>query len=170
MTWSPTISPGAESPSSGYSNLSRCQHRAWEERPPRFGTGSGEPPRVFAEALFPDAIEPLLTPPNVESRIDGDRLQVTVRFPKASGEESGRIWWFHDRAPDGSPDYLKELIPSENSKPMERAPETGAWQATIPFESGVERIDFFSNHRKTLRYKDRAFPTYLSSPYTRVER
>ena len=48
--------------------------------------------------------------------------------------------------------------------------ETGAWQVTIPFESDADRIDFFSNHRKTLEFEDYTFPTYLSTRYTRVER
>ena len=127
-------------------------------------------PAFLLKHFFPDAVEPFLTPPVVDSKIEGESLHVTVRFPEGSGEESGRIWWIQNRSPDGSPGYLQNLIPPENSRAMERNSESGAWQVTIPFESGVERIDFFSNHRKTLKFNERAFRTYLSSPYTRVER
>ena len=120
--------------------------------------------------FFPEAVEPLLESPKVETQVDGDSLHVTVRFPEGSKEEIGRIWWILNRAPDGSPGYLQEMIPSENSKAMTRNSETGAWQVTIPFESDADRIDFFSNHRKTLEFEDYTFPTYLSTRYTRVER
>ena len=32
----------------------------------------------------------------------------------------------------------------------------------------ASHIDFYSNHRKTIRYRAESYPTYISSPYTRV--
>jgi hypothetical protein len=39
---------------------------------------------------------------------------------------------------------------------------------TIDLGFDANQIDFFSNHRKTISYKSRKYPTYISSPYTRV--
>lgn len=117
--------------------------------------------------FFPESVkQPLLTPPRIETRVDGKRLKVTVRFADNSGEESGRIWWISDRGPDGSPSYLKELIPNENSMEMKR--EGTAWVAEIPIASGAKHLDVFTNHRKIIDYQDQKLRTYLSSPYTRV--
>lgn len=119
--------------------------------------------------FFPEKVGPLLTPPGVQTKIDGDTLKVTVRFAPGSGEESGRIWWIHDRAPDGSPKYLSELIPAENTAEMLHDKKRGVWTADIKLVRKTSRIDFFTNHRKTLRYEDKPYATYLSSPYTRVK-
>ena len=96
-------------------------------------------------------------------------LEVTVRFPAGSGEESGRIWWMFNRASDGSPRYLSELIPDANSAEMIHDSDRGQWKAEIKLNPGASRIDFVSNHRKTVHYGGRAYATYLSCPYTRVE-
>ncbi|MGB0596575.1 MAG: hypothetical protein ACPGLY_07800 [Rubripirellula sp.] len=120
--------------------------------------------------FFPDEMtESLLSPPTIQTQIDDSILKVTVRFTPDSGEESGRIWWINDRGPDGSPRYLKELIPNENTKEMVRHAEQGTWTAEIKIDSATSRIDLFSNHRKTLHFREQRYPTYLSSPYTRVE-
>lgn len=120
--------------------------------------------------FFPDEMtESLLSPPTIQTQIDDSILKVTVRFTPDSGEESGRIWWINDRGPDGSPRYLKELIPNENTKEMVRHAEQGTWTAEIKIDSATSRIDLFSNHRKTLHFREHRYPTYLSSPYTRVE-
>ncbi|MEM7698387.1 MAG: hypothetical protein AAF236_08295 [Verrucomicrobiota bacterium] len=119
--------------------------------------------------FFPDEVtEPLLDPPAVETEIEGAVLKVTVTFPPDAGDESGRAWWIFDRGDDGSPRYLQELILDKNTSVMNRDPESGSWIAEIPLEPGAARIDFFSNHRKTLSFRDRKIPTYLSSPYNRV--
>ena len=52
---------------------------------------------------------------------------------------------------------------------VERAVSRNVWTAEINLKAGASRIDFFSNHRKTIRYRGRPLPTYMSSPYTRVE-
>ena len=52
---------------------------------------------------------------------------------------------------------------------MIRDPEHGQWKAEIKLKPDASRIDFFSNHRKTVRYAGEAYVTYLSCPYTRVE-
>jgi hypothetical protein len=118
--------------------------------------------------FFPKKVEgALLTPPIVQHVVKGKTIEVTVSFPEASKEESGRIWWIFDRAPDGSPDYLTEMIPDDQTMEMKR---TGnRWTATIKIDPKASRIDFFSNHRKTLRYEENSYRSYLSSPYTRVK-
>jgi hypothetical protein len=120
--------------------------------------------------FFPDEFaESLLAPPAIETQIENDILRVTVRFPRNSGDETGRIWWINNRGPDGSPRYLKELIPEENSKEMTRDVKRGVWTTEIKIDSSASRIDIFSNHRKTIKYRGLSYPTYISSPYTRVE-
>lgn len=120
--------------------------------------------------FFPDQVsESLLSPPRIQTQIDDDILKVTVRFAPDSGEETGRIWWINDRGPDGSPRYLKELIPNENTKEMVRHAEQGTWTAEIKIDPEASRIDLFSNHRKTLHFQEHDYPTYISSPYTRIE-
>jgi len=122
---------------------------------------------AFLLEHFFDEVDPLLTAPTMEHQREGDTLRVKVRFKANSGEESGRIWWIYDRPIDGSRGYLSEMIPDKNWADMRK--EKGAWVATIKLDPKAKRIDFFSNHRKTIRYKERHYRTYLSSPYTRVE-
>ncbi|MDG2223511.1 MAG: hypothetical protein P8L85_19170 [Rubripirellula sp.] len=120
--------------------------------------------------FFPDEMtESMLSPPTIETELDEDILKVTVQFAPHSGEETGRIWWINDRDPDGSPRYLKELIPDENTKEMVHHAEQGTWTAEIKIDPTTSRIDLFSNHRKTLQFREGRYPTYLSSPYTRVD-
>ena len=119
--------------------------------------------------FFPDEIEPLLEPPVLESEMTAGGLEVMVRFPEGSNEETGRIWWIENRPYDGSPGYLEQLIPGENSRAMVRGEGAdGAWRVTIPVTESAIRIDVFTNHRKTLVFRGRELKTYLSSPYTRV--
>ena len=118
--------------------------------------------------FFPDKTKgDLLTPPQVKSEIKDKTLKVSVSFAPGSGEESGRIWWIYDRAPDGSPNYISERIPDNQTMEMEKI--GNQWTATIKLDPKAKRIDFFSNHRKTLRYKETIHRTYMSSPYTRVQ-
>jgi hypothetical protein len=122
--------------------------------------------------FFPDEVSAtLLSPPSVEHEIvdDGDALEVIVRFPKDADEESGRLFWMFDRAPDGSPKYLSEPIPDDNFAEMHHDRRRGVWVAEIELDSNARRIDFFSNHRKTIHHGDKGYRTYISSPYTRVE-
>jgi hypothetical protein len=119
------------------------------------------------EHFFED-VEPLLTAPTVKHQVEGDSLNISVRFAPNSGEESGRIWWINNRALDGSPDYLKVDIPEENWAEMQYDQKRGVWQVTVPLDPEATRIDFFTNHRKIIRYQDQEYSTYLSSPYTRV--
>ena len=127
-------------------------------------------PAFLLRHFFPDEVaEPLLTPPAMETKITEDVLKVTVRFAPNSGEKSGRIWWMNDRGPDGSPRYLKELIPDQNTKEMTRDAERGVWTVEIQLDSKASRIDLFSNHRKVITYRENTYPTFISSPYTRLE-
>ena len=121
--------------------------------------------------FFPDETSgPLLAPPSVETEIvDGNALEVLVRFPEDAGEESGRIFWMFDRAPDGSPRYLTELIPEDNFAEMRRDRRRGLWVAEIELEAKAAHIDFFTNHRKIINHRDKSYRTYISSPYTRVK-
>jgi len=121
--------------------------------------------------FFPEETSgPLLVPPSVEHAIvdNGRALEVRVRFPAGAKAESGRIFWMFDRAPDGSPRYLSELIPDDNFAEMRFDRRRGLWTAEIELKPGAARIDFFSNHRKTIRYRGQPYRSYLSSPYTRV--
>ncbi len=51
---------------------------------------------------------------------------------------------------------------------MKRATKRGGWTAEIQLDPRASRIDFFSNHGKTVRYQGKGYRTYISSPYTRV--
>ena len=120
--------------------------------------------------FFPEQVQGmLLLPPTISHSIESGILKVMVRFPEKSPAESGRIWWIFDRAPDGSPRYLNELIPNKNVSEMKYDSTIAAWTAEIALKAGISRVDFFSNHRKTIRHKDEAYATYLSCPYTRVQ-
>lgn len=121
--------------------------------------------------FFPEQMSGvLLPPPRVEHSIVEDHvLEVLVRFPPGSDEESGQIWWMYDRAPDGSPDYLNEMIPEENSVEMHYDRGRGLWVFEMELDPEASHIDFFSNHRKTIRHGSVSYATYISSPYTRVE-
>ncbi len=121
--------------------------------------------------FFPGQVSAsLLAPPKVESTLkNGNALEVVVRFPEGSMEENGRIWWMFDRAPDGSPEYLSELIPDDNFAEMQFDRERGAWVAEIELSPQAKQIDFFTNHRKSIRFGDQTYRTYISCPYTRVK-
>lgn len=120
--------------------------------------------------FFPEQVsEPLLSPPAVTTEINGDKLKISVRFPEGAKEQSGRIWWMNNRAPDGSPNYMKELIPDENTAEMTHHPQEGTWTAEIEIKPGTKHIDLFSNHRKVLQFNDGDYKTYISSPYTRIQ-
>jgi hypothetical protein len=112
--------------------------------------------------------EGLLPPPTVKSKADKDKVQITVTFPKGAKAESSRIWWMYDRGPDGSAAYIAELFPKDKAAPMKFSPKENSWSATLALEPGKKHIDFFSNHRKTIRRGGRTYTTYISSPYTRV--
>ncbi len=118
--------------------------------------------------FFPGQVEPLLPSPTVAQDVVDGRLEVRVRFPAGAGEESGRIWWMFDRPIDGSPGYLSRLIPDDQSIEMKFDSTTKTWHASIPLDPKASRIDFFSNHRKVIRYGGARHATYVSSPYTRA--
>jgi hypothetical protein len=73
-----------------------------------------------------------------------------------------------DRYPDGSAAYVREDFPNDQWKDMKRHPK-GGWTVSVELKKGASRIDFFTNHRKTLRFKEDRLPTYRSSPYVRVD-
>ena len=83
--------------------------------------------------------------------------------------ESGRIWWMYDRGPDGSADYIRELFPDDQFKQMKYNAQKNVWTVEIGLEANDSNIDFFSNHRKTIHYKSKDYPAYISSPYTRLQ-
>ena len=124
---------------------------------------------LLLQHFFPDEFKsPMLAPPEVETEVLDGTLQVTVRFPKGAGEETGQIWWIYNRAPDGSPQYLQQLIPEDHTKPMSGVTGGGIWRTEIALDPTASRIDIFTNHRKTFNYQGRPYKTYISSPYTRV--
>ena len=112
--------------------------------------------------------EGLLPPPAVQSKVDRDNIQVTMVFPKGAKAENGRIWWMYDRGPDGSAAYIAELFAEDQAAPMKFNPKENSWSATLTLKSGKKHIDFFSNHRKTIRRGGRPYNNYISSPYTRI--
>jgi hypothetical protein len=124
---------------------------------------------AFLLTHFFDGPERLLEPPSIRTQQEGRRLQVSVRFPEGSVAETGRIWWLYDRAPDGSWGYLRHLIPDDQWSEMQFDPTERTWTAEIELERGASTIDLFSSHRKTIRHESRPYPTYISSPYTRVQ-
>jgi hypothetical protein len=93
---------------------------------------------------------------------------VTVQFKPGSKAESGRIWWMYNRGPDGSHAYIRDLFPDDQWQDMKYDAGNKVWTAHIDIETEASHIDFFSNHRKTIQYKSKDYPTYISSPYTRV--
>lgn len=124
---------------------------------------------AFLFQHFFDDFEGRLPTPIVRSERKDDRLLVSVEFPVGAGAENGRIWWIYDRGPDGSHAYLEGRIPDEQSKSMKRSADSNTWMAEIPLAPGYKRIDFFSNHQKSLSYQDQVLETVISSPYQRVD-
>ncbi len=118
---------------------------------------------------FFDDVPPLLKPPTVTTKRTGRQLEVTIKFADGVRAESGRIWWIYNRAPDGSAAYLAETFPADQWKEMKSVAGGNTWTTTIELASNKARIDFFSSHRKTIRYRGRPFPSFISCPYTRVE-
>lgn len=134
---------------------------------PKAGKGARNRDALLLNHFF-EGTEPLLEPPSVNARQKGGKLRVAVKFPKGSKAESGRIWWMYDRAPDGSAAYIRDMIPDDNWQDMNFDTELKAWIAEIELDASASHIDFFSNHRKTITYKSNTYPTYISSPYTRI--
>ena len=112
---------------------------------------------------------PMLQSPKVKAERVGDKLEVFVSFPKGSEEETGRIFWMFDRYPDGSAAYVREDFPHDQWKDMKRDLKGGEWTVSLDLPKDVSKVDFFTNHRKTFRFKEDYLPTYRSSPYVRVE-
>ena len=118
--------------------------------------------------FFDDFEGSMLEAPDVSSELIGDKLKVSVKFKVGSKTESGRIWWIYDRGPDGSAAYIRELFPDDQWADMKRDESAETWTVEIPIEESHQTIDFFSNHKKNLKYRDADLQTYLSSPYQRV--
>ena len=112
--------------------------------------------------------EPLLESPKVSYHRDNNAINITVTFEPDSHEESGRIWWMYDRGPDGSSAYIRELFPEKQWKDMEPGQQPATWTTQIEIESGATHIDFFTNHLKTIHRESNTYPTYISSPYNRI--
>ncbi|MBH53159.1 MAG: hypothetical protein CMI18_02300 [Opitutaceae bacterium] len=110
----------------------------------------------------------LLSPPEVSHNRLGDALEVKVQFASENPAESGRIWWMFNRGIDGSASYLNVPFPDDQWLEMKFDMKNGMWTATIPLNDGAKTIDFFSNHRKTIRYRGEDYYSYLSSPYSRI--
>lgn len=113
--------------------------------------------------------DPLLTPPETTFEIKDGFINVQVKFTADSKAESGRIWWIYDRGPDGSAAYIRDLFPDDNCKDMNFDPDSMSWNTKIKLDPKAKQIDFFSNHRKSIRYQTSKFSNYISSPYTRVQ-
>jgi hypothetical protein len=123
---------------------------------------------AFLLQHFFEDLEPMLESPSIDYDVKGGTLLVAVRFKPDSKAESGRLWWMYDRGPDGSAAYIRELFPDDQWQAMKCDARKNVWTAEIDLDASASHIDFFSNHRKTIRYKSKDYPTYISSPYTRV--
>jgi hypothetical protein len=124
-------------------------------------------PAFLMDHFFKD-MDALLEAPVLTYEIKDSTLKVTVKFKPGSGENSGRIFWMYDRAPEGSVAYLKELLPEDQWKEMAYEEEE-AWIVEIALPDQAASIDFFSTHGKVVHRKSNTYQTYLSSPYTRVK-
>ena len=123
---------------------------------------------AFLLQHFFGGLEPMLEPPSVDYKVNGKKLLIAVKFKPGSKAESGRIWWIYDRGPDGSAAYIRELFPDDQWKEMQYDAGKNVWAVEIDLKANTSHVDFFSNHRKTIRYKSKDYPTYISSPYTQV--
>ena len=123
---------------------------------------------AFLLQHFFEGVEPMLESPSVNYEVKGGKLLVAVKFKPGSRAESGRIWWMYDRGPDGSAAYIRDLFGDDKWKEMKYDAAKSVWTAEIDLEANASHIDFFSNHCKTIAYKSKDYPTYISSPYTRV--
>ncbi len=115
---------------------------------------------------FFDEVAPMLPAPTIATEISDGTLSIRTSFLNGESAESARLFWIVDRPSDGSPGYIKELIPHENWSEMEFV--DGAWQASIPLPADATHIDIFANHEKTISYRGTHLATWTSSPYTRV--
>jgi hypothetical protein len=124
---------------------------------------------AFILGHFFDDLEARLEPPSVNSEITDGKLIVNVCFEDGQKAESGRIWWLYDRGPEGSAAYLWKRIEDDHFLDMKFDADNNIWTAEIDLDKNVtSHIDFFSNHRKTISYKNKELKTYISCPYTRV--
>ncbi len=73
-----------------------------------------------------------------------------------------------DGGPDGSAGCIRELFPDDQWKETKYDAAKNVWTVEIDLEANASNIDFFSNHRQTIKYKSKDYPTYISSPYTRL--
>ncbi len=117
---------------------------------------------------FFEGVEPMLDSPSVDYRRRNGKLLVEVRFPNGSTAESGRIWWMFNRGPDGSQAYIRDLFPDDLWQDMEYDGTRNVWTTEIGLKPGASHVDFFSNHLKTINYRNKSYSTYISCPYTRV--
>ncbi|MHC5191375.1 MAG: carboxylesterase family protein [Planctomycetota bacterium] len=124
---------------------------------------------AFILGHFFDDVEPMLKPPSVNSELTDGKLIVNVCFEDGQKAESGRIWWLYDRGPEASAAFLWQRIGKDDWSDMKFDEEKKVWTAEIRLDKNAKsHIDFFSNHRKTISYKNKELKTYISCPYTRV--
>ena len=111
--------------------------------------------------------KPLLEVPQVDYLVENNELKVKIKFP-TDVAVSGKIWWMHDRAYDGTIQYLDEKISDDHWKALEYNQEDKSWYATIDVEDNITTIDFFANFKKTVNYNSTNYNTFITSPYTRI--
>jgi len=145
---------------SGHSGLRKCKSRDWRQQ---------NLPAFLLNHFFKDEVDPMPITPSVEYEKLGNKLLVKVKPAENSKAETGRIWWMFDRGPDGSSAYIDVFFPEDQWKDMVFDKKLGVWTAEIELPKGKKHIDFFTNHRKTIKYKSKNYCTYITSPYTRVE-
>ncbi len=109
------------------------------------------------------------SPPEITYKQTGNKIIINVKPPSGNMTGYGRIWWMFDRGSYGGAAYLNELFPPENWTDMDYDSSNQSWTAEIEVIPGASTIDLFSNHGKVLNYREKAFQTYISSPYKRIE-
>ena len=68
-----------------------------------------------------------------------------------------------------SPVGERAVVPTKQRRPAARVYRSLLGDSLIEVDAQAKRIDFFTNHRKTIRYNGKDYATYISCPYTRVE-
>jgi hypothetical protein len=116
-----------------------------------------------------EEVEDLLSPPKVSTQQKEKYLQVEVCFSENEKAESGRLFWMYNRGPDGSLAYINDLFHSEDWSEMSYDKNKKAWMAKIPISKDVDKVDFFSNHRKAIQFNSKTYLNYISSPYQSIE-
>ena len=158
MTWSPSTWPGGERTIPPFRFTLEPIPDMGSEGHPKTERDQQNKAAFMLKHFFPKKVEGALLAlhPIVQHVVKGKTIEVTVTFPEGSKAESGRIWWIFDRAPDGSPKYLTEMIPNDQTLQMNRA--GNQWKATIRIDPSSFPHRFFQQPSKNPALRRRLLP------------